>query len=273
MFSWWQVANSLHVAGEIYCRVSIVKTKGSTPRDVGATMLVTGAGIYGSIGGGNLEQEAIEKSRALLQSTDTSPQILTYILGPDMEQCCGGQVVMELKHCTDVAFLSSRRIRRKQVMLFGAGHVGKALFNALIPLPFYVRWFDGRRDIIKQIEDAGTHDVDGYPNLRVQHIKHMIGVEIEKNALCLVMTHDHELDYKLVRLILQEKDAAFCGLIGSKTKRARFLSRLKKDGLKDKQIARLTCPIGLDGIQGKEPEIIAASVAAQLLQMRTNNGD
>ncbi|HFB54999.1 MAG TPA: xanthine dehydrogenase accessory protein XdhC, partial [Hellea balneolensis] len=83
----------------------------------------------------------------------------------------------------------------------------------------------------------------------------------------LVITHDHDLDYQLVRTILRREHVPYCGMIGSKTKKVRFLKRLQHEGLTGKQLSRLTCPIGISGIKGKEPEIIAASVAAQLLQI------
>ena len=136
------------------------------------------------------------------------------------------------------------------MFLFGAGHVGTALRTALAPLPFHLQVFDSRADKKAQ----GLDDIDA------------ILSGAPSNSLFLIMTHDHAQDYDLVRAILSRDAVRYCGMIGSKTKRARFISRLKKDGLSNEQIARLTCPIGIEGIQGKQPEIIAASVAAQLLQ-------
>ena len=224
-------------------------------------MLVTRTDEYGTIGGGNLEHAAINTARECLENTDRQTQTLEYILGPDVEQCCGGRVELSLQKVArrselpDMLFLKS-----SPVYLFGAGHVGQATATALAPLPFALRLYDNRDDKI-------IGEVLSYSN-PMQAV-----ASAPMNTLFLIMTHDHNMDYELVRAVLKRGDFAFLGLIGSKTKRARFISRLKKDGVSDTQISRMTCPIGIEGIKGKEPEIIAASVAAQLLQLRTNNGN
>jgi len=250
MFSLLEAAENIITQGKCFCLITIVETRGSTPRDVGAQMLVTETQDYFSIGGGNLEMQAMQKAREMLAAM-SGPQELDYILGPDMEQCCGGTVKLDLKIIQGLDALAALQAAAKAPLyLFGAGHVGTALKAALTPLPFALHIYDSRSD-----KDAlGLDDIEtvigGAPN----------------DALFLVMTHDHAQDYDLVRAILRREQVRFCGMIGSKTKRARFMARLKKDGLTEKQIARLTCPIGIEGIEGKEPQIIAASVAAQLLQ-------
>ncbi len=253
MFNWRKAADVLLEQGKVFCLVTITQAEGSTPRDTGTIMLVTASDAYGTIGGGNLEYAASETARECLRKGHKL-QTLDYILGPDVEQCCGGRVelsFMVVESKSDLPNLP--KLKTATVFLFGVGHVGSALSKALAPLPFTVQLYDTRDDKI-------TDDVLVYSD----PIK--IVSAAPKHTSFLVMTHDHSLDYDLVCEILKRDDFAFLGLIGSKTKRARFMARLTKDGFTDAQLSRLTCPIGVRGIQGKEPEIIAASVAAQLLQ-------
>ena len=213
-------------------------------------MLVTKTGAHGSIGGGNLEMQAMIMARDMLKPM-SEPQEMDSILGPDMEQCCGGRVKMRLEIIqSEDALSGAQKKTQTPLYLFGAGHVGSALIAALAPLPFALHVYDSRKGKDAQFFHDIETIISGAPD----------------EALFLIMTHDHAQDYNLVRAILSRETVHYCGMIGSKTKRARFISRLKKDGLSGEQIARLTCPIGIDGIQGKQPEIIAASVAAQLLQ-------
>jgi len=260
MFNWREAASDLLQQDEVFCLVTITQAEGSTPRDTGTIMLVTAASEYGTIGGGNLEYAAIEAARDCLNNGHNS-QTLDYILGPDVEQCCGGRVELSFLVITEQKDLPEMSaLKTATVYVFGVGHVGSAVATALAPLPFALRLYDNRNDKI-------TSGVLLYSD-PVEVIS-----AAPKQTLFLIMTHDHALDYELVSAVLKRDDFAFLGLIGSKTKRARFMSRLKKDGFTDAQLSRLTCPIGLGGIEGKEPEIIAASVAAQLLQIRTGNGD
>jgi xanthine dehydrogenase accessory factor len=144
-----------------------------------------------------------------------------------------------------------------QVLLFGAGHVGRALATALAPLPCRVRWIDERAGLLADppagIEVIHTH----HPQDRV--------ADPPAGSFFLVMTHSHDLDCELCELVLKRGDFAFLGLIGSGTKRARFERRWRVRGVPEAQIARLVCPIGIAGIAGKQPAVIAAATAAQLL--------
>jgi xanthine dehydrogenase accessory factor len=142
--------------------------------------------------------------------------------------------------------------------LFGAGHVGRAVVRALEPLPFAVTWVDGRLDMFPADVPAGVRTLAlAMPDLIVD--------EAPPGAFWLVMTHSHGLDFDICEAVLRRGDAGYLGLIGSKTKRAALVARLRRHGLGDEAIGRLTCPIGLGGIAGKDPGVIAASVAADLL--------
>jgi xanthine dehydrogenase accessory factor len=150
---------------------------------------------------------------------------------------------------------------RRTVLLFGAGHVGRAVVLALSQLPFSVRWIDSRTDqfpdyvpanVITLRTDEPEREIDAAPS----------------GAFVLIMTHSHPLDYSIAAAALRRPDFGFVGLIGSATKRARFSSQARQLGLSEDQIARLVCPIGLPDIKDKEPSIIAAGAAAQLLIAR-----
>lgn len=148
--------------------------------------------------------------------------------------------------------------RRTPVLLFGAGHVGRALVLALAPLRFTVRWIDGRDDAFPRYMPANVTPIRASdPTAEI--------AQASSDAFVLVMTHEHPLDLAITSAALQ-RDFPYVGLIGSETKRARFVRRFREIGLTEARIADLVCPIGLPGIKGKEPAIIAASVAAQLLQ-------
>jgi xanthine dehydrogenase accessory factor len=148
----------------------------------------------------------------------------------------------------------------RHLVLFGAGHVGAALVRALAPLPCRVTWVDERAELF-------PHDLP--PNVAIETSRDplQVAAEAPPDALFLVMTHSHALDQQLADAILRRKELAWFGLIGSKTKRMLFEHRLAARGIDTARLARMTCPIGLPGIGGKEPAVIAASVCAQLLQV------
>ncbi len=147
------------------------------------------------------------------------------------------------------------------VLLFGAGHVGRAVVLALAPLPFAVRWIDSRPDQFPQyvpqnVVTVGTDAAD-------RELADAPG-----DAMIIVMTHSHPLDFEITVAALQRKTFEFVGLIGSETKRARFISWARQMGLTASQIERLVCPIGVPQIKGKDPAVIAAGLAAQLIIVR-----
>ena len=137
------------------------------------------------------------------------------------------------------------------IYIFGAGHVGRALAPIVDTLPFRMRWIDSR-------EELGGADA----RLEIEADPVAVVREAPAGSFFVVLTHTHELDYQLVRAVLGRGDAAYCGLIGSATKRARFLSRFSKDGV---DATGLTCPIGAGGIKSKLPAAIAVAASAELL--------
>ena len=159
------------------------------------------------------------------------------------------------------SWLEETAPRPTPLLLFGAGHVGRALVLALAPLPFRVRWIDTRADAFPAHVPANATAIHtDEPGLEIAHAP--------AGAFVLVMTHSHPLDMALTAAALAREDLPHVGLIGSATKRARFEKRFREVGLTEARIADLVCPIGLPGIRGKDPAIIAAATAAQLLQAR-----
>jgi xanthine dehydrogenase accessory factor len=151
----------------------------------------------------------------------------------------------------------------RAVYLFGAGHVGRALALALAPLPFAVRWIDPRRDAFPAHTPA---------NVTLIHASEPVAelASAPDSALVVVLTHSHALDLEIVAEALRVERFGYVGLIGSATKRARFLSQMRAAGLTEVQLARLVCPIGVPGLESKDPAVIAASTAAQLLIVSEN---
>lgn len=248
--------------------VEVLDARGSVPRGIGTRMLVSALQLAGTIGGGHLELKAIEQARALLGGHGRPPQSVHYPLGPALGQCCGGAVTLGFA-LLDAAALAAWPTTepRFHLQLYGAGHVGRAIAQALAPLHCMVDWIDEREE-----EFPATFDACGGPWPAHIHKVCVDAVEGEVSlappgAFYLVLTHRHDLDLRISTAILQRGDFGFFGLIGSKTKRNRFIHRFEQHGIAQGVIARMTCPIGVSGISGKEPEVIAASVAAQLLQM------
>jgi xanthine dehydrogenase accessory factor len=279
--------------------VTVLATEGSAPRGPGTRMVVTVDGQYGSIGGGALEYQALEQARAILDHPAGAWRIQDYPLGPLLGQCCGGRVRLLVEHldpgasqwlvlgapiaahlladriersgagATDLDPPSARGERpaagalfaepadvlRQPVLMFGAGHVGRAIARQATGAPLQFAWYDTRPDAA---ETPGVVLADDDAMVAC-------AAEAADDAAVLILTHDHALDYRLTAAALSSA-ARFVGLIGSGTKRARFLARLEREGV---DAARLTCPIGLPGISGKEPEVIAIATLAQLLMLRT----
>lgn len=251
--------------------VSVRASQGSVPREAGTWMAVFAERVLGTVGGGHLEHEAIALAREGLGGGALPPE-RRFALGPSLGQCCGGVMHLGFERVEPrgaAAIVERLRVeqaaRRMPVALFGGGHVGRAIVRALEPLPVRVHWIDSRDEI--------------FPGALPDHVRtdHSAPVEaavreLDAGSRVLVMSFSHAEDLEIVAACLkrlrERDDLPFVGLIGSRTKWATFRHRLEARGYGAHELGRITCPIGVPGVVGKEPAVIAAAVAAQLMQQR-----
>ena len=271
--------------------VQVDKAQGSVPREPGAWMAVFDDALVGTVGGGHVEFEAITQARLLLASG--SVKVARFALGPSLGQCCGGVVHLRFE-CVNVGDISVLRQKLQPVLqpvaLFGGGHVGHALVAVLARLPFAVTWIDSRDGVFpEELADFSAGPPQGkmrpLGGLGAAHCERALGSnvicehsepvqsavqQIAAQSRVLIMSFSHAEDLEVLSACLQRQrnhaDLPYIGLIGSKTKWATFSSRLRTRGFTDTELAHVTSPIGVPGIAGKEPEVIAIAVAAQLLQ-------
>ena len=304
---WTSVLDALDRHGRA-AMVTLAAIRGSSPREAGARMVVRPDGTFtGTIGGGTLEWKAIALAQATL-ANPSAPKAETrgFALGPELGQCCGGNVelIVEViderarEQAADFAarekagsFTTHGRLSaergvervigenampvgaaawsggvltegfgddRRPILLFGAGHVGRALVLALAPLPFRVTWLDPRPDAFPAYVPA---------NVEVRTLGSPADTlaAAPADAFLLIMTHSHPLDLAVVGAALGRGGFPYVGLIGSKTKRARFASQLAAAGIPRERIAEIICPIGVEGIHSKAPAVIAAATVAEML--------
>lgn len=280
--NWIEAISLLNAQAQGYVLVTVLETKGSSPRDTGTKMVVSGSESFDTIGGGALEYQSIEIARQLLapsprgggwgeekdaksgsvfevyphpnplEREQKTQHIQTFNLGKDLKQCCGGVVKVFFEVFPACNF---------NIVIFGAGHIGKSLVKILDEVDCQVKWFDFRVELFPEI--CASHidkQLMTQPEIAVESCK--------QNSYFLVMTHDHALDQQLCEAILSRGDSRYCGLIGSATKGLKFRQRLIKKGYKPQELDALSCPVGLARLKSKKPMEIAVSISAELLQLR-----
>lgn len=271
-------AQSALAAGERAIVVEVTEALGSAPRERGTRMLVTRGETLGTIGGGRLELEAIATARSMLgvlpdampaaipDAAPVAPRSEHFALGPTLGQCCGGAVTLAYTRLdADALQRWPEAAPLFQLQLYGAGHVGRAIATLLSTLDTSVDWIDEREDQFPPCTTLAAPWPRHIRQVCVDAVEAEVRVAAP-GAYYLVLTHDHELDLRITEAILRRGDFGFLGLIGSKTKRARFAHRFERRGVPAEAIRRMTCPIGVEGIAGKEPEVLALAAVAQLLQ-------
>ncbi len=249
--------------------VDVIEAKGSTPREAGTYMLVGDEAIWGTIGGGQFEYMAIDNARAILKGGGEKDMDIP--LGPEIGQCCGGRTKLRFTRVTSqiAEMLQDRLVRerddRPAVFLFGSGHVGLALARALVPLPFAVTVVETRKEALQNLPAGVTSRLTSMPEASV--------ADIAPGGAAVILTHDHALDFLIAERALKRSDLAYVGMIGSATKRATFshwLDRQEGENVTKREnavmMSRLILPIGGSAVRDKRPEVIAALVAAELLQ-------
>jgi len=295
---WAHIVAALE-ANEPCAMVSVWRIEGSAPREAGARLVLTRQGFHGTIGGGALEWRALAEAQKKMPKGCSLTRTL-HALGPELGQCCGGRVELLTEVFDATALDAARKLAiaeslgafsteshlhsdhvtriitptprqggdimveqfgetKRPLYLFGAGHVGRALILALAPLSFATRWIDPRPDAFPAAMPGNVSPVAALdPVTELQ--------DAPSGTFALIMTHSHALDLAITECALRDERFPYVGLIGSATKRARFLSRLRQAGIPDERFAAFQCPIGLAGIRSKEPAVIAASAAAELLE-------
>ena len=249
--------------------VTVATVEGSGPREPGAWMLVFEDGAAGTIGGGRLEFDAIAAARELLAGRGDAPQRRRYALGPSLGQCCGGVVHLVFERVTsgDIGALRGRLAApTTPVALFGGGHVGRAIALRMEGLPFTLTWIDSRDEIFPEQLPANVKCESSDPVQRAV-------ADLAPDSQVLIMSFSHAEDLDILAACLQRRreraDLPFIGLIGSKTKWATFRHRLEQRGFTAAELDAVHCPIGVPGIAGKQPAVVAVSALAQLLQTKT----
>ncbi|SHJ08430.1 xanthine dehydrogenase accessory factor [Shimia gijangensis] len=246
--------------------VCLADVRGSSPREAGTRMFVAPDALNGTIGGGQLEYMAIDEARAMLKRGDRAGE-MDVPLGPEIGQCCGGRVRITLiemdQAAKDIAKTRARADEQAlpHVYVLGAGHVGRALADLFQHMPVKCVLIDQRA------EELGLSHAN--VETRLTPLPEVDIAQAPKRSAFVVLTHDHALDFLLSSAALERNDAAYVGLIGSKTKRAKFKSWCKNqcDGL---SIDTLICPIGAGGSRDKRPSVIAAQVVAEVITALTS---
>ncbi len=269
--------------------ILVAATKGSVPRETGASMIVSATRCIGTIGGGHLELKAIEHARSMLAAVSSIATQRHYPLGPALGQCCGGAVAvlfvpvnsalesllpaLQRAETSGQSFQLEQRVDTGDVVrvpiafeswpiwVFGAGHVGKAMIDVLAALPCQVTWVDERDNEFPNALPSNVRTV--VSESPADEVKH-----IPSGAQVLVLTHSHATDLEICFALLKRNDLAYCGLIGSATKAATFRKRFTQRGVSEHDASRIICPIGNVALISKHPGMIAVGVAMDLALRR-----
>jgi xanthine dehydrogenase accessory factor len=244
----------------------LATVRGSSPREAGAFMLIDADHTLGTIGGGALEYMVIARARQVLR--DGLPDDAMDIpLGPEIGQCCGGRVNVSLRVVDPAlagrltAKVEAEQAARPHVYLFGSGHVGQALARALALLPLKVHVIDTRPEELAGLPDSVEARAVALPEALVR--------SAPPGSSYVILTHDHALDFLIASEALQRADAPYVGMVGSRTKLAKFTSWYLGEGGDRSALARLVLPIGgaafPRGLGDKRPEVIAALAAAEIM--------
>ncbi len=241
--------------------VTVISSRGHAPRRAGAKMVVSADAVWGTVGGGNLEATAMDRARALTDDGSTTPELLTLQLSEKAPaehgvQCCGGEVTILLE---PLRVLPS-------VAIFGVGHVGLELARILVRHDLELHLIDSRPSMLEPQRIEVLGDGNAVVHVHSTPAPESVIAGLPAGTHTLIMTHDHAEDFILCDTALRNPALGSIGLIGSKSKWTRFTTRLTAEGHAVSDITRITTPIGITGISGKEPAAIAVSVAAGLLR-------
>jgi xanthine dehydrogenase accessory factor len=258
---WVRAIEQLRASREAGVLVTIASVRGHSPRDAGAKMVVSATRTWGTVGGGNLGEVAITRARDLLGAAHSEPELVTVELSDKAPyehgvQCCGGEVTVLLEPLPVVP----------AVAIFGMGHVGLELARILSRHDLELHLVDSRADQLTAERLRVLDDAEAHVHVHeVPILPELVISELPRGTHVLVMTHDHAEDVALCDAAIRSDHLGSIGLIGSAAKWVRFQSKLASEGHSPESIARITTPIGVPEISGKDPASIAVSVAAALL--------
>lgn len=244
----------------ILCEITHVK--GSSPRAEGTFMVVGATLALGTIGGGALEYMVIDHARRLI-TAGRAHEVMDVPLGPEIGQCCGGRVRVDLSHVTDtmrtelVARCEADLARRPSVFVFGAGHVGRVLAQILSLMPVRLEVIDTRKEELAALAPQIASRLVAMPEMIVR--------QAPAGSSFVIVTHDHALDFLIAHEALSRRDTAYVGMVGSQTKRAKFTSWYRDQGGDALALNKLILPIGAQGLGDKRPAVIAAFAAAEIM--------
>ncbi|UYO01080.1 MAG: xanthine dehydrogenase accessory protein XdhC [Devosia sp.] len=244
----------------IACELTSVR--GSSPREAGTFMLVGPRDNFGTIGGGALEYMVIDHARRLL-SQGRGEGVMDVPLGPEIGQCCGGRVEVLLRFADAdlraelVERLAAEDAGAPHVYVFGAGHVGRVLAQIMALMPVRLEVIDTRRDELGLLPPGVAQRLVAMPEAVVR--------AAPAGSAFVIVTHDHALDFLIADEALRRGDAAYVGMVGSKSKRAKFSNWFLGQGGTGEALDKLILPIGAQGLGDKRPAVIAALAAAEIM--------
>ena len=256
-----QISNFLACHNLAIC-AELTAVRGSSPRNAGAFILIGEDATLGTIGGGALEYLVIDRARQVMREGLVGDE-LDVPLGPEIGQCCGGRVKIDMrivdagKASKLVAAAMAEAAARPDVYLFGAGHVGHALAWALALLPLKLHVIDTRQEELAGLPKEADARAVAMPEAVVR--------SAPRGSAFVILTHDHALDFLIAAEALKRTDSPYIGMIGSRTKRARFASWYRGENGTEEALGRLVLPIGAPGLGDKRPEVIAALAAAEIM--------
>lgn len=244
----------LSAEGRPFVLATVVETGGSSPQKAGAKLVVLPDGtLRGTVGGGAIEHQIVTMAKELLEKGETTRLVRTH-LSHDLGMCCGGEMTVFLEKVSP----------GEKLVLFGAGHVGKALYELARAAGFHVAVADSRPEWLS----AGRFpDAERLPGDPLESAKKL---QTDESTFVCVVTHDHGLDQDLVQE-LARRPRRYLGMIGSKRKAEKLHARLKEQGFTEQEIAAVRSPMGV-AIGAQSPEEIAVSIVAELVAVRHGLG-
>ena len=258
--SWLSAVQRLRVDRRPGVLVTVTTVRGHAPREAGAKLVVAQGECWGTVGGGNLEEVALNRARQMIADRETVPDTLTVRLNDQARnrygrQCCGGEVTLLLEPLPVMP----------SVAIFGLGHVGLELARILARHDLELHLIDSRPEQVapQRLALLGDAVADLHPHLAV--VPELVLGEVPSGTHVLIMTHDHAEDFALCDAALRCAHLGAVGLIGSAVKWKRFVRNLLAEGHAPERVESINSPIGLPELTGKDPAVIAVGVAAQLL--------